>query len=185
MIEPLIQASEAGNLYLLNGLHTEIYSSKLLMDYLFREEYHHLYSEEEIKSIERSLPNSRILTFNIYDEVIKKRENIVLKPSNGYGGKGILLGWNFREEEWIKIVEKCIKSKYKYVVQDRVIGSTEDNFSIEDGNIVRKKMNSTWGFYLFNGEFSGVMYRGMDTHKGEIVNAAQGAGMTATFIKYS
>lgn len=38
------------------------------------------------------------------------------------------------------------------------------------------------GSIHFDKEFSGIMYRGMDTDKGEIVNAAQGAGMTASFI---
>jgi hypothetical protein len=69
-----------------------------------------------------------------------------------------------------------------FIAQTRVNGSIDKNLFIDDNHLVSKEMNSIWGCYIFNGHFAGIMYRGMEKGNGEIVNAAQGAGMTASFI---
>lgn len=181
-IEPILKAYENGNLYLISGLHTEVYSSKLLFPYLLDPKYQQLFTEEQKLSIKRTIPYSCILSEATIEEVITNRESIVLKPANGYGGKGILLGWNFSDTEWQIQVEDIVKSPQMFIAQTRVNGSIDKNLFIEDNHLVSKEMNSIWGCYIFNGHFAGIMYRGMEKGNGEIVNAAQGAGMTASFI---
>ena len=44
----------------------------------------------------------------LLEYVRKNRKNMVLKPSDEYGGKGVTLGWEVEKKEWENAIEQAL-----------------------------------------------------------------------------
>lgn len=186
-VKDLYKVYEAGNILLINGLHTELYSNKLVFALMQLAENEKFFNKAEIELIKKITPETKILDIsdsNLIKTLLEDKENYILKPSNGYGGKGIIAGWKTSKSDWKKIIHTVGKSQEKYIVQKRVkITSEKSPFVINENKLLFKNLIVNWGIYLFDGKFSGLLYRGMETNQSDIINAAQGAGLGAVFIK--
>src|SRR5437764_8965154 len=71
-------------------------------------------------------PRSTIFPYTTYagkvvdlgDFVIARRTQLVLKPNDEYGGKGVVLGWTIDQHEWEQSFLAALASSY--VVRERV-----------------------------------------------------------------
>lgn len=107
----------------------------------------------------------------------QNRRNLVMKPNDEYGGKGIFVGWEATEKEWDDAIEVALS--HWYLAQTRVEVARE-HFPYYDGEKV------IWGEYtvdldpfVFNGNVDGLLTRLSAT---ALCNVTAGGGVTPTFV---
>ncbi|MCA9794660.1 MAG: hypothetical protein KC910_22790, partial [Candidatus Eremiobacteraeota bacterium] len=107
----------------------------------------------------------------------KNRHELVMKPNDEYGGKGIFVGWELDDREWDNAIQTAVQSFY--LVQNRV-EVARDHYPTWDGS------NIQWGEYsvdldpfVFHGEIEGLLTRLSAT---ALCNVTAGGGVVPTFV---
>ncbi len=113
----------------------------------------------------------------LLDFIRKNRRQLVMKPNDEYGGKGIFVGWELNDQAWDAAIQTSLESFY--LVQTRVEVSREV-YPTWDGT------NVHWGEYtvdldpfVFSGEVEGLLTRLSAT---ALCNVTAGGGVVPTFI---
>jgi uncharacterized circularly permuted ATP-grasp superfamily protein len=109
-----------------------------------------------------------------------ERENLVLKPSDEYGGSGVTLGWESSEAAWDATIEKAMTaSQGCWIVQERIAIRREVFPWIQPGGEVEfRDMLVDFAPYLFRGKVSGFLTRLSATG---LANVTSGGGQIPAF----
>src|SRR6266478_460345 len=109
-----------------------------------------------------------------------ERENLVLKPSDEYGGSGVTLGWESSEAAWDETIEKAMTaSQGCWIVQERIPIRREVFPWIQPGGEVEfRDMLVDFAPYLFRGKVSGFLTRLSATG---LANVTSGGGQIPAF----
>lgn len=114
-------------------------------------------------------------TIDLMSWVADHREQLVIKPSGGFGGEGVLPGWVATNEQWAKKLEDALRRPH--VVQERVESPSELYPVWKDGRIAYEPFYSDLDPYVWNGDVvAGYVVR---LTRGAIHNVASGDGMLA------
>lgn len=115
----------------------------------------------------------------------RNRRNLVLKPSDEYGGSGVTLGWETRESDWDNAIEKAISGDKKtgkrgcWIVQERIPIRREMFPQISnDGSVEFRDMLVDFAPYLFRGKLCGFLTRLSSTG---LANVTSGGGQVPAF----
>ncbi len=109
-----------------------------------------------------------------------ERENLVLKPSDEYGGSGVTLGWESSEAAWDETIEKAMTaSQGCWIAQERIPIRREIFPWIQPGGKVEfRDMLVDFAPYLFRGKVSGFLTRLSATG---LANVTSGGGQIPAF----
>jgi len=112
----------------------------------------------------------------LLDYIRNRREDLVLKPDDAYGGHGIFLGWELDERAWHDALESA--QKVAYVVQERV------PLPMRQFPVLRPAGSSDTFLmdrdpYVFRGRMGGFLTR---LAVGPLANVTRGGGMVPTFV---
>jgi len=109
-----------------------------------------------------------------------ERENLVLKPSDEYGGSGVTLGWESSEAAWDETIEKAMTALQGcWIVQERIPIRREIFPWIQPGGKVEfRDMLVDFAPYLFRGKVSGFLTRLSATG---LANVTSGGGQIPAF----
>ncbi len=109
-----------------------------------------------------------------------ERENLVLKPSDEYGGSGVTLGWESSEAAWDTSIEKAMTaSQGCWIVQERIpIRREVFPWIQQDGGVEFRDMLVDFAPYLFRGKVSGFLTRLSATG---LANVTSGGGQIPAF----
>jgi uncharacterized circularly permuted ATP-grasp superfamily protein len=109
-----------------------------------------------------------------------ERDNLVLKPSDEYGGSGVTLGWESSEAAWDETIEKAMTtSRGCWIVQERIPIRREVFPWIQPGGGVEfRDMLVDFAPYLFRGKVSGFLTRLSATG---LANVTSGGGQIPAF----
>ena len=129
--EALVKAYAANAVCVSNTLRCKIPHVKSFFAVLTDERNSGLFSIAERAIIHKHIPWTRVVAdvkTGHYGEPIEllpfinsHRENLVLKPSDEYGGTGVTLGWETKESTWDKILQKALEAKNgAWIVQERI-----------------------------------------------------------------
>ncbi len=111
--------------------------------------------------------------------VARNREQLVLKPNDDYGGKGIVLGWTVDPHAWDEAIATALKSPY--VVQHRVPVPSEPYPSVEGGTLQLLDRTLDTNPYVACGAFMHGCLTRISTEA--LVNVTAGGGSTVpTFL---
>ncbi len=79
-----------------------------------------LFSHGERELIRKHIPWTRVVAdvgtahygqrIELLAFIRKERENLVLKPSDEYGGSGVTLGWETSEADWDAAIERALSA---------------------------------------------------------------------------
>lgn len=107
----------------------------------------------------------------------KHRHDLIMKPNDEYGGKGIFVGWELEQGEWENAIETALQNWY--LVQTRVSVARE-HFPVWGPKGLE------WGEYvvdldpfIFKGRVEGLMTRLSAT---ALCNVTAGGGVVPTFV---
>lgn len=107
----------------------------------------------------------------------RNRKELIMKPNDEYGGKGIFVGWELEQGEWENAIQTAVQNWY--LVQTRV-SVTREHYPVWTGTHLE------WGEYavdldpfIFKGRVEGLLTRLSAT---ALCNVTAGGGVVPTFI---
>ncbi len=111
----------------------------------------------------------------LLDFVRDNRDRLVLKPSVGLGGDGVMLGWETTNQQWLDKLASVVNAGY--VVQERVTGGRKrlpyaDGGERADGDFFHDFNPYVWG----DGVAAGALVR---VSQSALLNVSQGTGSIA------
>jgi hypothetical protein len=213
--EALVKAYEANAVCVANNFRCKSPHVKAFFAVLTDDQNAALFSPREKDLIRNHIPWTRVVSdtrTNHYDEPIellayirKQRENLVLKPSDEYGGTGVTLGWETDERAWEATIDKALAAVTSggdagcWIVQERIpirrevfpyiaktdagkrggakSNASEDN-GAKDGGVEFKDMLVDFAPYLFQGKLCGFLTRLSATG---LANVTSGGGQVPAF----
>jgi len=109
-----------------------------------------------------------------------ERENLVLKPSDEYGGTGVKLGWETSETDWDATIENAVGgSQGFWIAQERIPVRREVFPWIQaSGEVEFRDMLVDFAPYMFRGKMSGFLTR---LSASGLANVTSGGGQIPAF----
>jgi hypothetical protein len=185
LLEPVLRAAELGNVSIFTTMDAELYGSKGALALVSDESNRHLYSEQELVSLDRMLPWTRLVKpgpitvdgeqRDLIEYALADRNSLVLKPTSMHGGQGVVLGWQTDEASWKNQVEAAMDSPY---ILQRRIDPLPELFPTDDGV---EPWLLLWGAFLVASGTGGLFVRGSRELDGAVVNMATGATASCCF----
>jgi hypothetical protein len=182
-----VDAYKIGAAVFVNSFRTKYVHKKMLFGVLTDERHQHYFSGAEQEAIRRSVPWTRRIepATTTYDgaevdllEFVRARRNmLVLKPNDDYGGHGIFIGWESNESSWDRAIEEALRSDY--LAQERVTTSREVFPFVDDTGVHMIEQLLDLDPLLFFGKVAGAFTR---LSSSSLANVTSGAGMVPTMI---
>lgn len=185
----LLDAYRAGAVCMVNSFRSKLIHKKALFAVLTDERHARLFTAEEREAIGRHVPWTRMVRecrtthggaeIDLLDFVARRRDRLVLKPNDDYGGHGIYIGWSADEAEWAEALRHAL-SNGDYIVQERVKTARETFPALtDDGRVEFAEQLVDLDPLLFYGKVGSAFTR---LSYSELANVSSGGGMVPTFI---
>jgi hypothetical protein len=191
----LVDAYSANAVCVANSFRCKIPHVKTFFAILTDEQNEPLFSPPERKIIANHIPWTRVVadvrtshygkSVDLVAFMRKERENLVLKPSDEYGGTGVTLGWETSESAWETAIQAAVSSPGPeqngtcWIVQERIpIRREVFPYITADGNVEFRDMLVDFAPYLFRGKLAGYLTRLSATG---LANVTSGGGQVPAF----
>ncbi len=186
----LVNAYAANAICVANNFRCKIPHVKAFFAVLTDEQNGALFSYDERELIKRHIPWTRIVAdqktahygrpIELLSFLRKERQNLVLKPSDEYGGAGVTLGWETDEDNWDAAIERALTAKNGvWIAQERIPVRRELFPYIADvGKVDYREMLVDFAPYLFRGKLCGFLTRLSATG---LANVTSGGGQVPAF----
>jgi uncharacterized circularly permuted ATP-grasp superfamily protein len=188
---PVVQAVRDRAVCISNSFSAKLMAKKASFALLSDEINHSLFDETEIAAISAHIPWTRRVQerktifhgaeIDLIPFIAEQRHNLVLKPNDEYGGKGVVIGWEATDDLWYETLRAALTTPY--VVQERANIYYEDFPAWIDGRLdIRSRLVDSDPFIFFGRTTSGCMTRLSAT---TLLNVTAGGGsIVPTFIVY-
>jgi hypothetical protein len=178
----LVDAYRAKAVCVANNLRCKIAHKKAFFAALTDDSWAPLFHSADRAAIASHVPWTRLLTESLADEARRRREQLVLKPNDEYGGKGVTLGWDTTEREWDAAIALALKDAgegAKWIVQERINVRREVFPVCAADRIEERDMLVDFAPYLFRGHVAGFLTRLSATG---LANVTSGGGQVPAFV---
>ena len=185
----LLDAYRAGAVCLVNSFRSKVIHKKALFAVLTDARYAPLFSSDEREAIAAHVPWTRQVRagksdyhgaeIDLLEFINERRDRLVLKPNDDYGGHGIHIGWNTDEIGWDEAIHSALGNG-DYLVQERVPTAREVFPALTpDDTIQFVEQLVDLDPLLFNGKVGSAFTR---LSSNELANVTAGGGMVPTFV---
>jgi hypothetical protein len=185
----LLQAYRARAVCMVNSFRSKLIHKKALFAVLTDERHAHLFTRDEQATIRAHVPWTRRVRaekckyygeeIELLEFITERRDRLVLKPNDDYGGHGIHIGWNTDEISWGEGLQGALANG-DYIVQERVPTAREVFPALqEDGTVNFAEQLVDLDPLLFSGRVGSAFTR---LSFSELANVSSGGGMVPTFI---
>ncbi|MDQ6660970.1 MAG: hypothetical protein M3Z24_08400 [Chloroflexota bacterium] len=187
--QPVVRAVLDGAVCMVNPFLCKILHKKASMAVLSDERNASLFTAAEQEAIHMHIPwtcrvEERSASYHgqpidLVPYILEHREQLVLKPNDDYGGKGIVLGWQTDATGWVQAIQTALTEPY--IVQERVAIPSELYPSLVDGHIeLNERMLDTNPFVFYGDYVDGCLSR---ISAEALLNVSAGTGSAIpTFI---
>lgn len=188
--QKIIQAYRDMNVCFVNPVSSASGDFKSLLEILSDPQYEDIFTPEEREAHHKYIPWTRTLVeiktdyrgkeVDLVEFTRKNKDFLVLKPNDGYGGFGILVGNVTEQKDWDALIEKSFNEKITYTVQD-FVKIPLDEFPIVEDDTYKgfSNRNVNINFWSHDGEFAGAFNRAA---AGSIINVHQGGGLVPVYF---
>jgi uncharacterized circularly permuted ATP-grasp superfamily protein len=193
--EALVKAYSSGAVCVANNFRCKIPHVKAFFAVLTDQKNAALFSAEEHEIIHAHVPWTRVVedvrsdyndeSIELLDYIRKNREQLVLKPSDEYGGMGVTLGWEVKAKDWDKALEQALpggklaEAHGCWIVQQRIpINRREFPMIGTGGKVKFQNMLVDFAPYLFRGKMAGFLTR---LSSSGLANVTSGGGQIPSF----
>lgn len=137
--------------------------------------YAHVLTKTELKLVSEVFPNADVITPENYERIMTSLINKVIKPGEGFGGFGVIVG---REaiDQAVPSLEHIEKDEW--IVQEYYPHENIKCPYYADGKVTIETVNIVLGNLAILGEYTGTLVRGSLTN---IINTHQGAEILTPF----
>src|SRR6266516_6213568 len=185
----LLDAYRARAGCMVNSFRSKLIHKKALFAVLTDQRHAALFSPDEQAAIAAHVPWTRQVRagnsdyrgdrIDLLEFIAARRDRLVLKPNDDYGGHGIYIGWNTDEIAWDEAIRDALANG-DYLVQERVPTAREVFPELHpDGTIDFAEQLVDLDPLLFLGKVGSAFTRLSST---ELANVSSGGGMVPTFI---
>jgi hypothetical protein len=185
----LLDAYRARAICMVNSFRSKLIHKKALFSVLTDARYSALFSTNERAMISAHVPWTRRVRvgksdyfgkeIDLLEFIAERRDRLVLKPNDDYGGHGIYIGWNIDEIGWDEAMHNALGNG-DYLVQERVPTAREIFPALTlEGTIEFAEQLVDLDPLLFNGKVGSAFTR---LSSNELANVSSGGGMVPTFI---
>jgi hypothetical protein len=190
----LVNAYTANAVCVANSFRCKIPHVKTFFAVLTDERNDGLFSQAERKIIADHVPWTRVVadvrtmqygkSVDLLAFIRAQRENLVLKPSDEYGGTGVTLGWETSESAWDAAIQAATSSQGAegagaWIVQERIpIRREVFPYITASGDVEFRDMLVDFAPYLFRGKLAGYLTRLSATG---LANVTSGGGQVPAF----
>jgi uncharacterized circularly permuted ATP-grasp superfamily protein len=179
---PLLRAHRERAVCLVNPLRSTIANKKAAFAVLSDPAWAHLFSTDEREALSRHIPWSRVVGRGDSTvpraELLRRQHELVLKPNDDYGGKGVTLGWTTGRADWVTAVERALAEGG--VVQERVYPRRLRFPTLSsDGAVSWQELGFDCDPFLFLGRARGAMVR---VSPSPLSNVSAGGGVTGLLV---
>jgi hypothetical protein len=160
----------------------EVLTDPVLSEKYFREEerrvfQHHVLWTRVVRERKTSLPSGEM--GDLLEFARREREWLVLKPSRGYGGDGVLLGQTVGDGEWVSALDAALADQELWVLQRLAqIPVIEVPTLMPDGTLHPEAFYHVMGFASSD---DGIAILARASQR-QVVNVAQRGGMAAVMV---
>ncbi|HEV7857827.1 MAG TPA: hypothetical protein VGO91_04190 [Pyrinomonadaceae bacterium] len=185
----LLDAYRARAICMVNNFRSKLIHKKALFAVLTDERHAALFTDAETSAIRAHVPWTRMVRagkthyagqeVDLLKFISERRERLVLKPNDDYGGHGIHIGWNTDEIAWDDAIHSALGDG-DYIVQERVPTAREVFPALQDdGTVLFAEQLVDLDPLLFYGKVGSAFTR---LSFSELANVSSGGGMVPTFI---
>lgn len=185
---PLLRAFREHKVCLVNPFRCKIMHKKAAFELLTDEACASLFSAAERETIAAAVPWTRLLSerrtelrgraVELVEHARQHRNELILKPNDDYGGRGIFFGRSLSQSEWEERLASALEDG-DYVVQERLELRTEQFPIFDAERWSLEPMFVDTNPFIFRGRVEGAMVRLSDS---PIVNVTSGGGETGFFV---
>jgi len=192
-VRPLLDAARDGAVVIVNPFRCKPIHKKAIFAVLTDDELQGLFTTEEQTAIRAHVPWTRQVregkatrdgkTIDLPADILARRERLVMKPNDEYGGKGVFIGWEMTDTDWARALAEALSSSF--VVQERVdvVRQEYPRLVSEDGSDRARLAQGDFVVdlnpYVFGGEVEGFLTRLSAT---SLANVTSGAGQVPSFL---
>lgn len=184
---PLVRAYANRHICMANSFRTKVAQKKAGFAILSDPGYAHLFTPEQVGCIRRHVPWSRLVrrgrtTFddNVEHDMIdllrRERERLVLKPSDDYGGAGVVLGWEVDANIWEQAIKVALETPHIAQRRAPVLKVSMPRFT---DHVETSEMLVDFDPFLFLNQVEGGIVR---LSSSSMSNVASGGGQTALLV---
>jgi hypothetical protein len=188
METPALQAVKSGAACMVNSPRAKILYKKASFAVLTDERNRSIFEPDELEAVAAHIPWTRFVEerktefrgkeIDLTNWMIDNRDQLVLKPNDDYGGKGIVLGWKVDDAEWRQAIATALKTPY--VVQERVRLPKESFPSMVNGGLMlADRLVDTNPYGVHGAYMEGCLTR-ISTE--DLVNVTAGGGSTVPTV---
>ena len=158
-IQEFLTAYKAHKFCMFGSFRSQIIHNKAIFQILSNKEYVSFLDETEHQFINKHIPETGLLDENSVEEknIKENKDKYILKPDDGFAGKGIKLGEETSQEDWDNFVDESINKPYLY--QNYCQPPTRKMISIDDDKVRIDPYYYQIGLYVFNGQVQGIYNR--------------------------
>jgi len=180
-VRGLLDAYVRGAACVVNTFRAKLLHKKMSLALLSDERWAGLYTPEQRAAIERHVPWTRRVADgastlggrplpDLLAHCAGRREELVLKPNDEYGGRGVVLGWTVGQAEWEQAL--TVAASQSYVVQEAVEVPRQP-FPVAVDGVRMLDLAIDLDPYLFDGRAGGCLTR---LSSSALLNVTAGAG---------
>ena len=185
-LQPLLHAIAERAVTVVNPFRCKPLHKKAIFAVLTDDDLQALFTEEERAAFAAHVPWTRRVReghttwrgrrVDLPEHVRAHRADLVLKPNDEYGGKGVFIGWEASESEWEEALAVALRSSY--VVQEKV-DLQRQSFPELSPRLHFRDLIVDLDPFVFQGEVEGFLTRLSGT---SLANVASGGGQVPAFL---
>ncbi|HRW09907.1 MAG TPA: hypothetical protein P5121_32620 [Caldilineaceae bacterium] len=182
--QPIIEGVRANAICMANPFNCKLLHKKASFAVVSDERNAHLFSTAEQDAIRQHIPWTRILEerksigpddteIDLAPWAAANKDQLVFKPNEEYGGKGVLIGWETAQDEWERAIAHGLREPS--IVQTRATIAYEDFPRMQnDGTVEISRRLVDCDPFLFHGEGVGGCLTRLSTVT--LLNVTAGGG---------
>ena len=185
-LQPLLEAIKDRAVTVVNPFRCKPIHKKAIFAVLTDDELQHLFTEEERRAIAAHVPWTRRVRegytmrsgqrIDLVAHARAHRDDLVLKPNDEYGGKGVFIGWESSETQWEAALSTALRESY--VVQEKV-DLQRQTFPELAPDLRFRDLVVDLDPFVFQGEVEGFLTRLSGT---SLANVTSGGGQVPAFL---
>jgi len=186
-LDALVAAIKERAVTLVNPLRCKPIHKKAIFAVLTDEEHQLALSDAERAAVRDHVPWTRRVAegrtrhegreIDLLAMIRERRDGLVIKPNDEYGGKGVFIGWELDESEWDAAIETALDGSY--VVQEKVELRRQEFPVVGDGGIEYRELVVDLDPFVFLGEVEGFLTR---LSASSLANVSSGGGQVPSFL---
>lgn len=187
LLRPLAQAVRSGAAHLFSPLNADLFGSKAAMALLSDSRHRDRFTPDELDVVDRVLPWTRSMAEadtvpadqegSLAEYVLRHRGELVLKPSIGHAGQGVVAGWLASPTEWAELARTAARGDY--IVQRRAPSVAERFQVTAEGPASACYLH--WGLFVTGAGFSGGFVKGLLDREQDIRYLGDGSHVGCVF----